>query len=48
MLPCLFFKCEHCMFPYVDWTSAYLAEVVEDLRTRQGDTTDIEVKSALG
>lgn len=32
----------------MEWTSTYLAEVIEDLRSRQGDTTDIEVKSALG
>ncbi|MFT3971070.1 MAG: ATP-binding protein [Micropruina sp.] len=32
----------------MDWTSTYLAEIIEDLRSRQGDTTDIEVKSALG
>lgn len=32
----------------MNWTSAHLAEVIEDLRHRQGDTTDIEVKSAAG
>lgn len=32
----------------MEWTPAHLQELISDLRSRQGDTTDVEVKSAAG